>query len=327
MTAPPLRDFSVANLTVADLRLLRVFMTVAECGSFAAAQIELNLRQSTLSTQMATLEQRLGEKLCQRGRAGFELTEKGRIVYEACRRLFAGLGAFQEQIAGMRSRLVGELHVAVVDNVATNADNRLADAIDLFKRRDNEVQIRLEVLSPAEIERGVLEGRFHLGIAPFFQHVPGLEYTPLFREVQSLYCGARHPLFGAAGGDAPTVEAIREAAYVMRGYMAKTKLPQLPDFAPAATAVHMEAIAHFVLSGRYIGYLPEHYAAQWVANGQMRALRPDRLRYHSQFEVATLRQLPQPLVLSTFLQDLKEAHADVLPAESPGATRRRRKHA
>lgn len=311
MTPPDLPDLSAA-----DLRLLRVFMTVAECGSFAAAQIELNVRQSTLSTQMATLEARLGEKLCRRGRGGFELTDKGRVVYDACRQLFAGLTAFQEQLSGIRSRLTGELHLAIVDTVATNPANRLADALDRFKRRENEVEIRLEVLPPAEIERGVLEGRLHLGIAPFFQHVPGLDYAPLFREAQALYCGARHPLHARADPLLP-MEAIRDAGYVARGYMAKARLPQLADLEPAATAVHMEAIALLILSGRYIGYLPEHYAAQWVAIGEMRALRPDRLRYHSEFEVATLRRLPQPLVLATFLQDLRDAHAALLPSENP----------
>lgn len=311
MTPPELPD-----LTAADLRLLRVFMTVAECGSFAAAQIELNVRQSTLSTQMATLEARLGETLCRRGRGGFELTEKGRVVYDAGRQLFAGLAAFQDQLSGIRSRLKGELHIAIVDTVATNPANRLPDAIDRFKRRENEVEIRLELLPPAEIERGVLEGRFHLGVAPFFQHVPGLDYAPLFREAQALYCGARHPLHATADPLLP-MEAIRGAAYVARGYMAKARLPQLADLEPAATAVHMEAIALFILSGRYIGYLPEHYAAQWVTIGEMRALRPDQLRYQSLFEVATLHRLPHPLVLATFLQDLRDAHAAVLSSENP----------
>jgi DNA-binding transcriptional LysR family regulator len=54
-----------------DLRLLRVFVAIAEAGSFTAAQMVLNLGQSTISNQMAALEQRLGYRLCERGRSGF----------------------------------------------------------------------------------------------------------------------------------------------------------------------------------------------------------------------------------------------------------------
>jgi DNA-binding transcriptional ArsR family regulator len=39
-----------------DLRLLRIFVTLSEAGSFSAAQIVLNLSQSTLSTHIAALE-------------------------------------------------------------------------------------------------------------------------------------------------------------------------------------------------------------------------------------------------------------------------------
>ena len=59
------------NLSEGDLRLLRVFAKVVEAGGFSAAQIELNVSQSTISTHMTALEQRLGMRLCERGRSGF----------------------------------------------------------------------------------------------------------------------------------------------------------------------------------------------------------------------------------------------------------------
>jgi hypothetical protein len=44
----------VRRLDNIDLRLLRVFATLVEAGSFADAQIALNLSQPTLSTHLAT---------------------------------------------------------------------------------------------------------------------------------------------------------------------------------------------------------------------------------------------------------------------------------
>ena len=65
------------TIETADLRLFRLFMTVVEAGGFTAAQSELNLSLSTISTHFAELEGRLGVRLCRRGRSGFKLTEEG----------------------------------------------------------------------------------------------------------------------------------------------------------------------------------------------------------------------------------------------------------
>ena len=60
-----------------DLRLLRIFKSVVECGGMTAAELELNISASTLSRHMKDLEERLGLVLCRRGRAGFTLTPEG----------------------------------------------------------------------------------------------------------------------------------------------------------------------------------------------------------------------------------------------------------
>ena len=43
-----------------DVRLLRVFKTVADCGGMAAAELELNIGTSTVSRHIKDLETRLG---------------------------------------------------------------------------------------------------------------------------------------------------------------------------------------------------------------------------------------------------------------------------
>lgn len=48
----------------------------------------------------------------------------------------------------------------------------------------------------------------------------------------------------------------------------------------------MEAIAMLISTGEYLGYLPKHYAAQWLNNGEMRALLVRELSYQSQFLLA-----------------------------------------
>src|SRR5581483_6971408 len=133
----------LANLSEGDLRLLRVFAKVVEAGGFSAAQIELNVSQSTISTHMTALEQRLRVRLCERGRSGFRLTEKGTLIYEASQRLFAAIDAFRSEAGAARSCLLGKLTICIIDNLANNPDCHLHRAIASFNATAPEVQISL----------------------------------------------------------------------------------------------------------------------------------------------------------------------------------------
>jgi DNA-binding transcriptional LysR family regulator len=87
-----------------------------------------------------------------------------------------------------------------------------------------------------------------------------------------------------------------------------------------ATANDQEAIATLILSGDYIGFLPDHYAAAFVRDGSMRRVERLECMYQVRF-VAVLRRSVQPSrVARAFLQALREAHrtsAETGPAKNP----------
>lgn len=60
-----------------DTRRLRAFVTVSELGGISAAATRLGYAQSTLSTQLRSLEDELGAALLRRTSTGVELTEAG----------------------------------------------------------------------------------------------------------------------------------------------------------------------------------------------------------------------------------------------------------
>ncbi|HET6223269.1 MAG TPA: LysR family transcriptional regulator [Dongiaceae bacterium] len=314
----------IPKLANIDLKLLRVFMAIVEAGGFAAAQAQLNVSASRISVQIADLEARLGTRLCQRGRVGFRLTDKGRLVYEACQRLFAALDSFRAEVGSAGGPLVGELQLGIVDNTLSNADSRLARAIERFKGRDNDVHVTLHILAPTELERAVLDGRIQVAIGAFHHHAVGLAYEPLFAEEQTLYCGRGHPLFTQAP-EAVSLTEVTAAEFADRGYMEGLRGKQLARFRATATAYHMEALALLVLSGRYIAYLPSHYAAGWTARGLMRPLLPRQLCYQSLFEVITRKGAHPTPAASAFLDDLRAAHRGLVAAAPLPAARRSRR--
>ncbi len=127
------------KLSGSDLTALRVFDAVARNQGFAPAQVELGLSQPAISNHIAALEQRFGVRLCNRGRSGFSLTEKGRFVLESTRSLFTALDEFSGAMDDLREQIVGTLRIGIVDAISTDVRMRLPDAVEgglaYFERR------------------------------------------------------------------------------------------------------------------------------------------------------------------------------------------------
>lgn len=310
MDAPSGRS-RMRRLDNIDLRLLRVFVTLAESGGFADAQIALNLTQSTLSTHLTALERKLGGQLCERGRGGFRLTPFGDSTYAAARRLFDDVDAFHSRIGRDQQRLVGRLRVGIVDGVITNPKLGLQAAFASYMAYGAEVFVDLELGTPFELEQALMDGRRDVVVGPFSQKAPGVAYAPLCREPHALYCGATHPLFSKKPGDVRHAD-IEEALFSVRRYRHLDDLYRVNHPRASAAVMHMEAQAMLILSGRFVGYLPCHIGDHWAAQGAMKAIKPESYGFESQHFVATRRPKGELPLVDAFVTELKAQAAEVV---------------
>jgi DNA-binding transcriptional LysR family regulator len=301
---------ALGQISDMDLRLLRVFRTVVDCGGMAAAELELNIGTSTVSRHIKDLETRLGLTLCRRGRAGFALTAEGEQIYAQSAQLLLVTEAFRSGVDEIHQRMGGQLQVAVFDKTASNPACRIAQAIALFTEQAPDVSLSLHVSTLNGIERGVLDGQFQIGVIPGHRSSDTLEYTRLFDESMLLYCGQGHPLFAA---DAPGLDwdSLRQHAFAGLGYHSPNmEISQAQRMARSATGFDQESIATLILSGKFLGFLPIHYAQSFVAAGQMRAVRPELFHYECDF-FGIVRRSPQPSrATRAFQACLEQAHAN-----------------
>jgi DNA-binding transcriptional LysR family regulator len=284
---------SLGQISDMDLRLLQVFRAVVDCGGMAAAELELNIGTSTVSRHIKDLEIRLGLTLCRRGRAGFALTPEGEKIYAQTAQLLAATEAFRASVDDIHERMGGQLHVAVFDKTASNPNSRIAQAIAMFCEEAPEVALNLHVATLNGIERGVLDGQYQIGIIPGHRNSGVLRYDGLFEETMLLYCGKTHPLYGAepAMMDWATV---RNFPFAGLGYHSPNmEISQRERLPRRATGFDQESIATLLLSGKFLGFLPDHYAASFVERGELQALKPEDLRYPCEFFAIT-RRSPQP---------------------------------
>ena len=260
------------RLSNVDIRLLRIFRTVADCGGFAASEFELNIGRSTISRHMSDLETRLGLKLCTRGPGGFALTREGTLVLEATNKLINALNTFQSEVNDIHQHLRGTLRFAFFDLAAGNPQANLPQALEMFAKNAPDVEIELSTETPNVIETGVINGRFDIGIIPLHRRSDGLKYYPLYPETMVLYCGKGHPLYEAT--HAPIdAEQLSQFKYAGFGFNSPNMLAgQKLNFTLGARVQNEEALKVLLLSGQFLGFLPEHVAKEHVTREQLRAV-------------------------------------------------------
>lgn len=172
-----------------DIRLLRMFATLARVGSKTRTGEILNLTQSAVSHGMKRLESQLGCALIyQKGKTA-HLTPEGRHFLGQVLRSLDGLDRAAESITGrgeMRAKLTVVLSAAMAQEI-------LAPVLREFRESypNVSVAVRLED-SPAAIAE-IEEGRADLAIAISTNLSPGLKAHALFKDELYFLHSALHP--------------------------------------------------------------------------------------------------------------------------------------
>ncbi|MEG5265286.1 LysR family transcriptional regulator [Pseudomonas sp. JDS28PS106] len=298
------RPDPLAQVSDFDIRLLRIFKSVVEAGGFSAAEGVLGIGRSAISQHMSDLEQRLGLRLCQRGRAGFSVTAEGREVYQSSLQLLSALESFRTEVNGLHRHLRGELNIGLTDNLVTMPHMRITHALAQLKDRGPNVQINIRMIAPNEVEQGVLDGRLHVGVVPQTSALPGLDYASLYSERSLLYCAVGHPLFYVDDAQLADERLASQDAIAPTFRLPAEIQDHYRALSCTASASDREGMAFLILTGRYIGYLPDHYAAAWVQQGRLRALKPATRFYDLSLVTVTRRGRRPHLVLESFLHSL-----------------------
>ena len=302
------RKYLAARIGDADLKLLRVFRSVVESGGLSAAEGELNIGRSTISKQVADLEHRLGMKLCSRGPSGFSLTDEGQRVLDAANRLLSSVSEFGVEVNEIRQNLVGVIRVALFDQCASNPEARVSRAILHFNRAAPDVEIDLSLEPPNVIETGLLGGRYDVGIISNHNPSPSLDYRAIYGENMYLYCGRQHDFFDRDQSDI-TLDEVRKASYAgISANSPNLHVGQTLGLRRAAKVQSEHALTILILSGRFLGFLPDHLTRDFVRRGLMKPVLPDELRYRATF-AATTRRTPEPnRITRLFLETLVAEH-------------------
>ena len=174
---------------------LRIFLTIVDAGSFAAAARTLNRANSVISYAIANLEAQLGFPLFDRESTRRpQLTAAGRGILAEARSVSDGIAALRAKASGLIRGLEPEVHLVVDVMLPTG---RLVDALTAFRDEFPTVALRLRIEALGAVTELVLDGVAGIGISG---PMPGLAAHPAIEpirvgEVELVSVAApKHPL-------------------------------------------------------------------------------------------------------------------------------------
>lgn len=290
-----------------DLRLLRVFKTVVEAGGFTAAELQLNLANSTISNYISDLEKRLDMRLCDRGRSGFSLTSHGQVVYDATLDLLGAIDSFRNRVNQTHNRLIGQLHLGFAEHMLGSHDSIIVQALELFSKEAPEVNIHITTMSSDDVTSAALDNKVDIGITVITQDFSELNVINLFDEQMQLYCAEGHPLYDLAPKDI-TPQKLMEYKFVEspRLMPGRELHPDMRQWNKHAKAHHQEARATLVLSGHYLGILPSILIRNWGLDTKLKPLLSELYAYSNTFSAIYRSSHSNQLIIDQFIESLKQ---------------------
>ncbi|MDG2615704.1 LysR family transcriptional regulator [Thermoleptolyngbya sichuanensis A183] len=142
---------------------LRVFVTVAELGSFSTAALKLDVSQSSVSRAIAALEEELGVSLLTRGRFGAHPTQLGERVLVQAQQILQARERIDYEVNLARGLQGGRVRLASFRSAATHL---LPPRIAQFCQRFPQIEVTLTEDDPLAVEQALREGAVDIGLVP-----------------------------------------------------------------------------------------------------------------------------------------------------------------
>jgi len=162
-----------------DIRELRSFVKVAQCGGFSRAARELYVAQPALSRQIAKLEEQLGVELFTRHGKGVELTAAGARLVERAEVMLRYLEETADHVRSSAEEERGHLAVGLPPAIGSLVGPQL---IQKFRQRWPKASLHaLEGLSTS-LQEWLLQGRIEVAVVYNQPLLEAFEVRPLFSE-------------------------------------------------------------------------------------------------------------------------------------------------
>lgn len=249
---------------------LRILATVVDEGSFSAAARKLRRMQSAVSTSMANLEDQLSIPLWDRSQRSATLTDAGKAVAAAARRVLAEVDSLRQTTAGLAVGMETTVSLCVEAVFPMSA---LVEMCRDFTKQFPAVELRVDVQTMSAVTDRVLRGDATIGVASSLAQAPKLERRALSPIRMVPVVGARHPLATKRGRIASS--ELDEHVQIVLAERVESALPDQGVLSSRTWRVHdLTTKREMLRAGLGWGNLPIHLAQADLDKGRLVRIRP-----------------------------------------------------
>jgi LysR family hydrogen peroxide-inducible transcriptional activator len=241
-----------------DLRQLECFCAVARLGSFTRAAEELGVAQSSVSEQIAKLEQGLASVLFERLARRIELTPAGEALLPRAQAMLQDAAALPQYLETVRTESGGVLRVGVIPTILPYF---LAPRLREFVEKFPGIDLHLREAPTAELIGQIEDGMIDIAILSVPVEGNNLVMRELFREPIRLAVPDFHILASAEKVLLRRVSAER-LLILKDGHCLRDETLTICDRARARFAAQFEAdqfasIFELIRAGFGVSLVPE----------------------------------------------------------------------
>jgi DNA-binding transcriptional LysR family regulator len=172
-----------------NLDSLKVFLAVANNGSFSEAGRNLHLSQPAVSQIIQGLERQLGLLLFIRQGRTVQLTEGGHVLVSMARELLTSSQRVEQTMLSLQGEVVGEMSVGCS---TASGKYLLPGLIARFRKEYPQVKINVVIGSRESVITKLLAGDVSLGVSSKLIEHYDLEYQDFFKDDVILIAPASH---------------------------------------------------------------------------------------------------------------------------------------
>jgi DNA-binding transcriptional LysR family regulator len=177
-----------------ELHQLRYFVAVVEQRSFTAAAARVHVSQSGVSSQVAKLEQELGQRLLERGPRSLRLTAAGEAVLPIARAVLAGVDRVAEVSDEFSGVVRGRVRMGMIQGCSIPP---FLDALADFRGTHPGVELVLAEDDSDVLQRRVLAGALDLALVGWAgELLDGLDETTVVDEPVAAVVATGHSIAG-----------------------------------------------------------------------------------------------------------------------------------
>lgn len=251
---------------------IRLFLAVADAGSFSKAAKQLNRAQSAVTYGIQKLEAQFGIPLFDRATYRPALTEAGRALLPRARRIAEETNAFRDIARSLASGLEAELTIVLDSMFPMPA---AVKALGAFTAKFPTVPPRVHVQSLGAAAELVLDGTCTIGLLQvFFSDVALFKRVPLLTVQLIPVVAPDHPL-AAIEGPIATHVLRQHVQLVLTDRSPLTAGRDYGVFSDRSWRLADLGAKHaMLLAGLGWGNMPSHVVENDIAQGRLKVIRP-----------------------------------------------------